>query len=284
MAEGSPMRTGIIVPMEEEFESYPRLMPGLTRRDDEIWERYLSANGRTAILLSDCGTVNASAAAEHLITTWKPDLVINSGSAGAHNPMLLPGDLVIGDAYIIHDETIYPSPTGPRLRWRSAGARVRHERLPADPRLVATALQVAEAACAEAPHWSEAAVWPEGIERRGPRAIAGVIGSTDNWNTEQEPLLRLREQTASECEDMESAFIAQVCAMHRVPFLAVRCISNSELHAGTTGLDVTEAIRRAGASAARVVVALLRALEQTRVATPGDPSGPGNDEPRPYTR
>jgi len=190
--------------------------------------------------------------------------VINSGSAGAHNPALLPGDIVIGDTYMIHDDTLYPSPTGPRLRWRSAGERVRHERLRAPPHLVALALHAAEAVCAESPAWpvaqgAEGAFWPAGVESRGPRTIAGSIGSTDNWNTERGPLLRLHEQTASECEDMESAFIAQVCAMHGVAFLAVRCISNSELHAGTTGLDVTEAIRRAGASAARVVAALIEA-------------------------
>jgi nucleoside phosphorylase len=254
------MRTGIIVPMEEEFEAYPLLLPGLRRQDDGIWQRCLSADGQTAILLSDCGTVNAAAAAERLITTWEPDLVITSGSAGAHNPELLPGDIVIGTVYRIHDDTLYPSPAGPRLRWRAAGERVRHDQLVSEPSLVALALETASSICAQAAPWSEPAFWPAGVEPRRPRAIAGVIGSSDNWNTDRECLLQLHTSTGSQCEDMESAFIAQVCAMHDIPFLAVRCISNSELHAATGGIDVTEAIRRAGAAAARVVVAFIGAV------------------------
>lgn len=254
------MRAGVLVPMQEEFAAYPRLLAGLTRCDDGIWERYLSGDGATAIVLCDCGPANAAAAAERLITGWQPDLVINSGSAGAHNPELLPGDIVIGSSYLIHDDPLYPM-SFRHLRWRRAGARVEHERLEAPSALVETVLASARHACAGEAPWSEASVWPAGVAARPPRALAGVIGSADLWTTDHARLALLHEQTASECEDMESAYIAQVCAMHDIPFVAVRCISNSELHAGTTGLDVLAPIRQAGALAARVVVDALAGLQ-----------------------
>ena len=55
---------------------------------------------------------------------------------------------------------------------------------------------------------------------------------------------------------MESAYIAQVCAMHALPFLAVRAISNNEVAAVLAPREVEEAIGGAGARAAGVLIAV----------------------------
>lgn len=245
--------------MAEEFGTYPQLLPGLYREDDGIWERYLTPDGRVALVISDCGPVNAAAAAERLIGSWAPEVLINSGSAGAHNPELLPGDVVIGSHYLVLDQPLTPTPFA-HLRWRTADSRVQHERLEADAALVDLALQAAQTICAAEQAWGEATVWPTGMALRPPRAIVGGVGSMDDWTTDHARLRLLRERAGVESEDMESAYIAQVCAMHGVPFLAVRVISNNELHASTGGLDILGPIRLAGSRAARVVAALLTLL------------------------
>ena len=43
------------------------------------------------------GTVNAAAAAQHLISTYRPEALIFSGIAGGLNPVLHIGDIVIGE-------------------------------------------------------------------------------------------------------------------------------------------------------------------------------------------
>ncbi|HYN44183.1 MAG TPA: hypothetical protein VE129_20580 [Thermoanaerobaculia bacterium] len=62
------------------------------------------------------------------------------------------------------------------------------------------------------------------------------------------------------CEDMESAYVAQLCALHGVPFLAIRAISNNETVWGLDEADVPRAIGAAGLRAATVIVSAARGL------------------------
>ena len=256
-------RAAIIVALHEELDPYRSLLPDLVRSDDGIWERYVDRDGRLAVVRSDCGPINAIAAAERLITTFNPDFVLNTGSAGAHDPSLLPGDIVIGDRYTLLQDPLYPS-RSLGLCWRSDGARVERGGIAGDVGLVAGGWAAAAAVCAEAPSWADLAVWPAGVAPRPPLALAGTIGSTDTWNTDPARIDRLWAGASSASEDMESAYIAQVCALHAVPFLAIRCISNAERHAGTMQTNVTDiltALARAGELSARAACALVRAAE-----------------------
>jgi adenosylhomocysteine nucleosidase len=248
------LRAAIIVALELELAPYRALLPDLERADDGIWPRWITA---------DCGPINAVAATERTITTFQPDLVLNTGSAGAHNPELLPGDLVVGDRYTLLSDPLYPS-RSLGLCWQADDARVERGGIPADPGLVARGLQAATAVCAGASGWSDALVWPAGVPARPPLAVAGTIGSTDTWNTDAGRIDRLWASASSLSEDMESAYMAQVCALHSLPFLAIRCISNAERHAGTARLgvsDILSALTRAGELAAQTVCAFLRLEE-----------------------
>ena len=84
--------------------------------------------------------------------------------------------------------------------------------------------------------------------------MVGMIGSSDRWTVDAEEIRALRDAYGAECEDMESAYVAQVCAMHRLAFVAVRCISNNEIACHLMPGDVAAAIAAAGERAARVLV------------------------------
>lgn len=60
--------------------------------------------GKEAVLLkSGIGKVNAAMSAAILLEKYKPDAVINTGSAGGYNPNLNIGDLVISNEVRHHD-------------------------------------------------------------------------------------------------------------------------------------------------------------------------------------
>lgn len=258
----------VIVPMDVEFAPYRTLLTELRPvPDGGPWEMYQARAGEqpVALVLSDCGPANAAAAAERMISQWRPAAVLHGGSAGAHNPELLPGDLVIGARYLIHTTRADRAARIARgvptemIRFRQGGRRVKLEHLDGGPALVQRAAALANGALATLGTWP-AAGWPEDAPRRPGRAITGVIASADLWTADPEDIRALREDFGADCEDMESAYVAQICALHGVPFLAVRAISNNDARQAIAPPDIMAAIAAAGERAARLIVALAVAI------------------------
>jgi adenosylhomocysteine nucleosidase len=257
----------IVVPMEGEFAPYRALLPGMRPlADSGPWEIHeAEADGRRLLLvISAPGPVNAAAATERMIARFDPAVVLHGGSAGAHDPDLLPGDVVIGARYVIH------APKGVRaarqarglhpslIRFRRDGAHVSFPHIDADAALVARAEQVARAELAALGPWAGPG-WPVGLPTRPARVVTATVASADAWTVDEGELRELYEHFGAACEDMESAYVAQVCALHGLPFVAVRAISDNEAACQLSPPDVPVAIAAAGDRAARVIVALARA-------------------------
>ena len=61
-------------------------------------------NGKElVVVVCGVGKVNAAMCASTLINDYKPELVINSGVAGALSPLVTVGDIVIGTKAVEHD-------------------------------------------------------------------------------------------------------------------------------------------------------------------------------------
>jgi nucleoside phosphorylase len=258
----------VVVPMEGEFAPYRALLPGIRPCvDTGPWEIHEAETGgrRLLIVISAPGPVNASAATERMIARFDPAVVLHGGSAGAHDPDLLPGDIVIGARYVIH------APRGVRaarqarglhpslIRFRRDGAHVSFPHIDADAALASLADQVARAELAPLGPWAGPG-WPAAEPSRPARVVAATVASADAWTVDEGELRELYEHFGAACEDMESAYVAQVCALHRLPFVAVRAISDNEAVCQLTPADVPVAIAAAGDRAARIIVALARAL------------------------
>lgn len=264
-----PRAVAIIVPVDHEFEPYRALVSDLTLIESGPWRMYRARAGRQPLMLilCDVGPANAGAATERVIALHNPVAVLHGGSAGAHNLDLLPGDVVIGERYVVITTRANKAARLSKgfrpslMRYRRGDERVHLDFVPADPDLFDLAMTVAEPALAHVGPWSTAG-WPEDVPPRRGQAVPGVIGSSEAWTVDPEELRWLREEFGAECEDMESAYIAQVCAMHGLPFLAVRAISNNEV-AGVLGPDeVMPAIGAAGERAAAVLCAVAAALAE----------------------
>lgn len=228
-------------------------------RDDGIWsDHHLTVEGRPVVACrTDMGMVAAAAATERALNRHRPAAVLNYGCAGAHRHDIQPGDVVIGTQTVQHanvnilttgEDVLKP------IAYTVAGEKVRVAALACDADLVAAAKAVAN-------DWTPEP-WPLALDSTAsdhvPTVHAGVVASADVWTQSHARIALLHERHNSLCEDMEAAAIAQVCAMHDVPFLTVKDISNNELLAetdliGFSGFPKTEVGKRAAALARRLI-------------------------------
>jgi adenosylhomocysteine nucleosidase len=65
------------------------------------------------------------------------------------------------------------------------------------------------------------------------RVVAGVIGSSDVWNSELDRIDELHRQYETSVEEMETASAAQIADAFGIPFLGVRVLSNNITNGGT---------------------------------------------------
>lgn len=277
MAMG-PNAVAVVVPMDGEFAPYRALYPAMQRVPADQsgpWEMYAArtAAGRPLLfVICDVGPVNAAAATERLLARFAPQAVLHGGSAGAHYPELLPGDVVLGERYVIITSRAVRAARAARglhatlLRYRLDGERIHHHNgLPADGALLTLAATAGQQALAGMGPW-DAPGWPAGVPPRPGRVMTGIIGSADAWTVDPQELAELHEDFGAACEDMESAYVAQVCALHGIPFLAVRAISDNEAACQLTPADVAPAIAAAGVRAAHVIAAVAEGLGANEVS------------------
>ncbi|MFN0112606.1 MAG: 5'-methylthioadenosine/S-adenosylhomocysteine nucleosidase [Blastocatellia bacterium] len=179
---------------------------------------------RVVVSRTEIGTVNAIAATTLAIATFKPKLIMNQGTAGAHDPDLKVFDIVVGEATV--DFGAFRSAHADagagvsQSRWEPISHRLRvdgkervaFKNFPGDEETMKTAL--------ETPY------------KRG-RLVKGVIGSAFEFNKEIDRLVWIRKTFGSSSEDMESAYAAGTAVGFSTRFLAIRIISNSEFYAPT---------------------------------------------------
>lgn len=160
-------------------------------------EQQLLSSASIPCTLSGIGKVNAARVATKL-AAQRPDFIISTGCAGAMQPELNVGDILIADRVAYHDV------------WCGKGnAPGQVQGLPlcyeADKRLLeaATSLNI------------------EGLHR-------GLLVSGDQFfiSLEEDRRILSIHPDALAC-DMESAAIAQVCELEGIPFLSLRTISDT---------------------------------------------------------
>jgi adenosylhomocysteine nucleosidase len=189
-------------------------------RDIEGYRFWTGTIGDTPAIVSrtEVGMVNAAVATTLLIREFAPKAIINQGTAGAVDPSLEVGDIVLARA---------STPFGAvRTEARARGEGVSLESWKPLPRF----LRVGEDRRAFERFESSRELLETALETtyEHGRLVEGIVGSADQWNREVDKLLWAHERFGIASEDMESASAHQVAQVFGVPFLAVRIISNSE--------------------------------------------------------
>lgn len=260
------VRIAVVIPIEEEFRAFRELLPEIKRLESNSpWELYEAARGEVIFVISDCGPVNAAAATERVIAQFSPQYVLHGGCAGACDRELLPGDIVVASSYVINapenvrqsrlDRGLHPS----LIRMRREGQRHYLDFLDSDKSLVSLAVNDARNCLADLAPWSGIG-WPASIDSRPAIVKSGRIGSADSWTIDAVELERLNSVFGIDCEDMESAYVAQVCALHRIPCLTIRVISDNETLSPLSAADVKPLLAEAGQRSARLLSSLIACL------------------------
>jgi adenosylhomocysteine nucleosidase len=168
-------------------------------------------------VISRIGKVAAATTTAILLERFAPRAVIMTGLAGALDPALAIGDIVIADRLVQHDLDARP------LFSRHEIPLLGVTEVPADPglsdRLAAAAARF---------------VVPPEVRALGvtaPRVHRGLVASGDQFIASTEAVAALRALLpAALAVEMEGAAVAQVCFEHGVPFAIARVISDTANH------------------------------------------------------
>lgn len=264
---------GAVIAMDVELNHL--LDQGVVLRDERHgpWRDVHVAFGDQQVVatLAGIGMVNAAAATEHVISTYGPSAIVNSGCTGAHVAELMPGDVVIGSE-VVHHAAMQILASGEERHVgfnfeTASGGLVISNGLDADPRLLALAVKTAPSV--DFPAWPEALDWPSEEPRRPVRFLVGPVASADVWTQAIDRLDILRSRHGTLCEDMEAAAIAQIAARYELPFLTIKDISNNErlaqtaLVSQTIGFDPEFPLVEVGRRSALLLAEVLKQLSES---------------------
>ena len=150
------------------------------------------------------GKVNAAMCAATLINDYRPDLIVNSGVAGAVSPVVTVGDIVIGTKAVEHD--MNTTPLGDKQgEVTFPGGKVMY--FECDK----AAARLLEEVCAD---------------MEDTRVVPGIIASGDIFISDRPQRLRLNDRFGAIACEMEGAAIGHVCYGCGVPFVILRAISD----------------------------------------------------------
>lgn len=177
------------------------------------------------------GTVNAAAAAQHLISAHGANALIFSGVAGGLNPALHIGDVVIGERLRYLDtDTALIAESAPGLEeFASTGFLVdfAEETLRAHG-YVDAALGGNPAGAAQARAEADATLFRRNNPAAEPqRYLRGTIATGDRFVTGSEVKAAVISATQGDCVEMEGAAIAHVAAKNGIDCLVLRAISDN---------------------------------------------------------
>ena len=159
-------------------------------------------NTKIILLKSGIGKVNAALATTLLIQLYKPDYVLNTGSAGGFYDQLEIGDIVISTE-VRHsdaDATVFGYEYGqiPQMPARY---------IP-DAKLLTIAEKIAK-------------------KQTDVKVHKGLIASSDSFNSDPKRVEYIKSKMKNiYASDMEAAGIAQTCYQFGTPFIIVRSISD----------------------------------------------------------
>ncbi|MDR3114555.1 MAG: 5'-methylthioadenosine/S-adenosylhomocysteine nucleosidase [Treponema sp.] len=196
--------------------------------------------GKPVVLLrSGVGKVNAAIGCALLLTTYQPDVVINTGSAGGIDPTLNVGDAVISDGLVYHDVDVTAFNYAPGQLPGMPGV------FPVPEDLINRAEQAVEALKQEC---------------KLPReftCVRGLIGSGDVFMHEPERIAAVHTLFPDmKAVEMEGAAVAHSCFLFKVPALIIRALSDI---AGTESpLTFTEFLPIASKHSAEIVLRIIR--------------------------
>jgi adenosylhomocysteine nucleosidase len=236
---------GIVGAEKEELDLLKAQLAGA--RTESVWAgRFEFLRGslegqEVALCCCNVGKVNSAVASALLVERYKPELLINTGSAGGLDRACSVGDAVIASACIHWDADA----TG--LGYELGQVPDLPKEFRSDTRLAALAMEALEELKAEG-------LLPAGLKGR-----QGLIVSADTFVCRDDLSARVKSLfPAAEAVEMEGASIAQTAFLAGIPFLVIRSLS--DIAGEESKMSFREFLPLAGKHAAEIVRRLLKKL------------------------
>lgn len=230
------IRIGIIGAMDEEIEL---LKASLSNKEEHELAGYAvftgQLHGKDIVLLkSGIGKVNAAIGTTLILQTFKPDFIINTGSAGGYDPALNVGDVVISSEVRHHDVdlTVFGYEHGQVPRQPAAY-------LPDE-----TLAEIAECCISK---------------MQGMTTTRGLIATGDQFMDDPERVERRRKLFPTmKAVEMEAAAIAQTCHQFNTPFIIIRALS--DIAGKESGISFDQFLVTAAKHSAEMIIAMIDEL------------------------
>ncbi|PFA64488.1 5'-methylthioadenosine/S-adenosylhomocysteine nucleosidase [Bacillus sp. AFS015802] len=192
-------------------------------------------SGKEVILLrSGIGKVNAAMSTAVLLQHFKPDCIINTGSAGGFDPSLNVGDVVISTEVRHHDVDVtafgYEYGQVPQLP----------AAFEADEKLKQTAIDSVK-------------------ELGDAQVVSGLIATGDSFMNDPVRVDAIRDKfTDLQAVEMEAAAIAQVAHQFHVPFVIIRSLS--DIAGKESDVSFDQYLEKAALHSAKMVMNIVKSV------------------------
>ncbi len=192
-------------------------------------------NNDVVIVQSGIGKVAAALATAILLDRFKPDYIVNTGSAGGFDASLKVGDIVVSSEVRYHDVDL-----------TAFGYEI--GQLPENP-------------AAYIPHETLVTAAKTGINAlKDIKAMTGLITTGDTFMTKDDDITKARKNFPTMAAvEMEGAAIAQTCHQFSVPFVIIRSLSDIAGKESPTSFD--EYLETASINSSKLVISMLNALK-----------------------
>lgn len=211
-------------------------------------------NGRQVVVgRSGAGKVNAAIIATLLISQFNPSAILFSGTAGAIDPALRQGDVVIGATVAHHDAGLQAADGIRRRGMRNAvTGELDPILVPAPEALLSLARRSAQGL--QLPPIRTA----DGAER-SPRIVEGVIVTGDVFLADNARRIEMRDALGATAVEMEGAAVVQTCRQFGVACLVIRSITDRA--DGEAQANYEQFLVTASENAATLVAAVIAGLK-----------------------
>lgn len=199
------MLIGVLGAMKVEVEELKNEMKSVSIEEISGIEFYKGRLWDKDVVVAVCGVgkVNSALSAQTMILRYEPDLIINTGVAGAYSARAEIGSVIIGDCSFQHD-----------VDTTAVG----------DPKCMVSGVNMIKFPCSEeyVRLLEKAASLIGGI-----KVQVGTIATGDQFISDKNKAAAIAEEFSASAFEMETASIAQVCYINKVDFAVIRAISDN---------------------------------------------------------
>lgn len=229
-------KLGLIGAMNEEIELLIKHMDnvtetvkaGITYREGRFFGKDV------VVCRSGVGKVNAAVCTQIMIDTFGVQAIVFTGVAGALDPELDIGDIVVSTECMQHDMDV--------TALGFARGVIPYED---------TSVFVADAELRKLAYEASMRLFPGNAKQ-------GRVLSGDQFIASRETVRQLHEELQGACTEMEGASVAQVCSMNGVPYVVIRSMSDKA--DGSAHVNFAEFTVTASENSYRIVEELVKQL------------------------